>query len=407
MKSFNPNPRSPVSCSPLPVPFFRSGSALLIVLGMLSFMVVSAVSFSIYMRQSRAPSSYLRRNLSSRYLVRAALAKAIDELEGQFNDDPNWGKFDLSETDVARRFYGVYDDPYPGHGTDNSYSLHQNGDYWQHRVFMPFGPVRYPEATVPTLTLEALAYLPPAIIDDVRVLSRMTRTAAWRTLPYESGRYAYTAVNVSDLFDINRLCAADPRDSGPHKVSLATLFSRSADDPFDIDVSKAEKFETDYHDGLASAKVDGNAVPFTSLADFNLMTGNGSEFAPFMKYVGGTSLMLQNSGSPEAANAMFITDSIFSAGGGVTSTTGGGGTGGMGANGANKATTTVGPVFDLAGGHQPFRQFNARSLGSVSSSMNTQDGVDQVFQRNLGLGIACLYDRSRSRSPSRRPRPCR
>ena len=60
----------------------RKGSALLIVLGMLSFMVVSAVSFSIYMRQSRLPSSYLRRNMAARYLVRAALSRALDELEG-------------------------------------------------------------------------------------------------------------------------------------------------------------------------------------------------------------------------------------------------------------------------------------------------------------------------------------
>ena len=34
----------------------KKGSALLIVLGMLSFMVVSAVGFSVYMRTSRAPS---------------------------------------------------------------------------------------------------------------------------------------------------------------------------------------------------------------------------------------------------------------------------------------------------------------------------------------------------------------
>ena len=57
---------------------FRKGSALLIVLGMLSFMVVSAVGFSIYMRSSRTPSSYLRRNIAARYLVRSALAKAIE-----------------------------------------------------------------------------------------------------------------------------------------------------------------------------------------------------------------------------------------------------------------------------------------------------------------------------------------
>ena len=89
----------------------RRGSALLIVLGMLSFMVVSAVGFSIYMRSSRTPSSYLRRNVSARYLVRSALAKAIEDLEGNYNSDPDWGKVDESETDVHPRFFGVYDDP--------------------------------------------------------------------------------------------------------------------------------------------------------------------------------------------------------------------------------------------------------------------------------------------------------
>ena len=44
----------------------RRGSALLIVLGMISFMVISAVAFSAYMRYSRLPSSFLRRSSSSR-----------------------------------------------------------------------------------------------------------------------------------------------------------------------------------------------------------------------------------------------------------------------------------------------------------------------------------------------------
>ena len=81
------------------------GSALLIVLGIVSFLVVSALGFSIFMRTSRLPSSYLRRNITARHLVRAALAKAIGELEGDFNNNRSWG---------PERFYGIYDDPFPG-----------------------------------------------------------------------------------------------------------------------------------------------------------------------------------------------------------------------------------------------------------------------------------------------------
>ena len=43
---------------------FMQGTALLIVLGMVAFMVVSAVGFSVFMRESRKPSSHLRRNIT-------------------------------------------------------------------------------------------------------------------------------------------------------------------------------------------------------------------------------------------------------------------------------------------------------------------------------------------------------
>ena len=65
----------------------RKGSALLIVLGMLAFMVVSAVGFSVFMRESRKPSSHLRRSITARFLLRAALANAISRVDGDFNLD--------------------------------------------------------------------------------------------------------------------------------------------------------------------------------------------------------------------------------------------------------------------------------------------------------------------------------
>ena len=196
----------------------KKGSALLIVLGFVAFMFVSAVGFAVYMRTSRLPSSYTRRNITARHLVRAALAKAIEELEGDYNQNEVWG---------PSRFYGIHDDPFPGilFGADSTERLpdnNNNGDFWLGRVFMPFGSTAW-DNTVSTLTLEGLAYLPPALIDDVRRLSRYTRTAIWRSLPYDAGRYAYCAVNVSDLFDINKLRASEPRDSGLNRITLATL----------------------------------------------------------------------------------------------------------------------------------------------------------------------------------------
>ena len=162
----------------------RRGSALLIVLGFLSFMVVSAVAFSIYMRSERVPSSVFRKNASIRQLVQAGLARAISELDN-----------------------AVRNDPYPGVTFDTSLKANSgwvNGesnasfiDYWLGRVFMPPNPDEEgrgrmaPESeTVAVASFEGLGYVPPPLINDVRFLSRRTWTAKWRDFDYAVGRYA-------------------------------------------------------------------------------------------------------------------------------------------------------------------------------------------------------------------------
>ena len=341
----------------------KKGSALLIVLGMVAFMTVSAVGFSMFMRTSRAPSGYLRRNIAARYIVKAALAKAIGELEGDFNTVQNWG---------PQKFYGIHDDPFPGIVMDStersSANGSLNGDYWYGRVFMPFGSVDW-DKTVSTLTLEALAYLPPALIDDVRNLSRRTRTAIWRQLPYSSGRYAYCAVNVSDLFDINRLRANVARDSGMNRITLATLCMNAGGS---INTGTAGTLDT-VLDKVDTVGVLENPVPFVSLADFNLVAGAGSPWAPFMDAIGKGSGAMLKPGDMDHGNALFVTDTWF------------------------PPTNTTAAVFDLASNAQPFNnEWNAQSFLEVENKMNgtSVGGVSakDLYVKNLGVGISCLYD---------------
>ena len=380
----------------------RRGSALLIVLGMLSFMVVSAVGCSIYMRQGRLPSSYLRRNVASRYLVKAALANAIDELDGGFMSRYEIG-IDNSNNPESGLFFGIHDDPYPGVGEDmnenarssgsrkyqmintkGSYSTQytRNGDYWFHRVFCPFGTLPEPRSnttalqepflTVPTLTLEALAYLPPAIIDDVRKVSRLTRTAQWRSLPYEAGRYAYTAVNVSDLFDINRLRADVARNSGSCRIALSSLCAAAPDNPTAINSGNVSTLESVLEE-MESKTVGGNVTPFTSLADFNLVAAGASayNYAPFMNYIGSSGANMLSGSDTMTANGLFITDTWF------------------------PTDTSTNKVYDLSGAHQPFREYNSANGFldvAISPTLNSQDQIGEIFLKNLGVGIVSLYD---------------
>jgi len=350
----------------------RRGSALLIVLGMLSFMVVSAVSFAIYMRQSRLPSSYLRRNIAARSLVRAALAKAIDELEGAYNDDTSWGG-DSNNVGQGTRFYGVYDDPFPGSGTDSGLGNDAaNGDLWINRVFCPFGEIDDNTAfdsTAPVLTLEGLAYLPPAIVDDVRFMSRRTRTAAWRTFPYEAGRYAYCAVNVSDLFDVNRLSESldVPRNSSARgRVSLASLCQQTFGDPSSYDDGAASALQSTL-DLVQNQKVNGNVVPFVSMADFSLFAGVGSAFAPFCSFVGSSGGSFYTSQDGRIANALFVTDTWFP-----------------------PTNSTSGASLDLAN-NQPFTSANSQET-ILTLYTKTDANTRDVYEKRLGMGLAALYD---------------
>ena len=218
----------------------EAGSALLVVLGFLSFMVVSAVAFAIYMRTERVPSSALRRNTATRHLVKAAMAHAMSRVDDAIRNDPFPG---LANTNgnIIQNFY---------HDKDGN-----SMDMWLGRVFMPPNPsglidgsgneirnANDPDSedfdwrfapnseTVSVLNLEALGYLPPPLVNDVRFLSRSSWAAKWQNFAFDAGRFAFCAVNVSDYFDINRTrvgVRSSPLDS---RISLRGTLTYRPDD---------------------------------------------------------------------------------------------------------------------------------------------------------------------------------
>ena len=334
----------------------RRGSALLIVLGMVSFMVVSAIGFSVYMRESRKPSSFLRRESTARYLLKSALANAIARIDGEVTRNGPYGNW---------RLEGVYDDVYPG-VTRDSLSVQDNGNYWNHRVFTPFGPVG-PHETVSTLTLEGLAYLPPAIINEARAFSRMTRTARWCNLSYDLGRYAFCAIDVSDCFDVNKVAAGLRRSSAAgERVNLSSLFPQNGTQL----------------DTLLTKWEEGDGVPFVSMADFNVAAGN-TAFTPFYRYIGSSGAKIYTSSDHQAvSNALFITDTWFPATNDYLT-----------ADLERKSKAATDTLFDLekGGADQPFRTWGANSfMGPLEGQTRF---LSEVGMPNLGaVGVACLYD---------------
>ena len=308
----------------------RKGSALLIVLGIASFLTVSAVSFAIYMRESRVPSSQLRRQVTTRYLLKSALANAIDQIDRAIGDDP-----------------------YPGVGPNADKT-----DRWTNRVFMPQFNVAYHDP-VPVLTLEALAYLPPAIINDVRVLASQSEAADWQVLTYEFGRYAYCAVHVSDCLDVNRITASQRRTTAPgERVSVASLF-RQADGM--VDEALTKELDT-------IVKKAGN-IPFISMADFNVVAGKSS-FSPFCNYIGTSGMHLGDDGNDLAvSNALFITDTWFP---------------------PTNRTASTSKKYDLTA-DQPFKDFSDEA--TLDTVMKETSPLYKDLRKYIGaFGVAALYD---------------
>ena len=273
----------------------KRGSALLIVLGMMAFIVVSAVAFSAYMRYSRMPSSYLRRTSSSRLLVKAALAEAIDAVDAAIGNNP-----------------------YPGVG--ESPARGQMRNVWRNRVFVGTTGSAGTGSTVSTLSMEGLAYIPPAFINEVRYQSRRTPTATWQTLNYDAGRFAYCAVDVSDCLDINRIIAGSARNSSDEgRVTLAYCFENTSHTDYTMDPEEWDNFMEKYDDGSKSK------VPLVSVADLNLAIGQdqpGGRYAldlsPFCKYLqqpNNAKFVVDNTDGSATVelqrNLAFVTDSYF------------------------------------------------------------------------------------------------
>ena len=280
----------------------QKGSALLIVLGFLSFMVVSAVAFAIWMRNERLPSSALRRNVANRYLVKAALAQAMSRVDDAIRSHAYPGAwYTNDQTKVYRDVNGC------------AY------DWWESRVFMPPDPEgvgttsgdqysRYAPVTktVSVLNLEALGYLPPAIANDVRLLARSSWAVQWDYFNFDAGRYAFCAVNVSDFLDISKMAADAPRTSAAaahaqsagqkppsSRFSLAYLLRTSTDPQNDnfSSVNGLSQFDQFVHTspGQGGQEVWSTA-PIVSIMDYNLSVGEtkmGNLWSPFVDLASG------------------------------------------------------------------------------------------------------------------------
>lgn len=358
----------------------KRGSALLIVLGMVAFMVISAVAFSAYMRYSRLPSSYLRRTSSSRHLVKAALAEAIDRLDIAIGNDPYPG---MGNNGTAYA--------YPRTSTDDEAAYQAKRNYWRSHCFIGTNNLVSADETVSTLSLEGLAYLPPALVNEARFYSRHSTAARWHALGFDTGRFAYSVVDVSDHFDVNRIAANVGRNSSDNgKVSLAYVFENATHDGYTVNPSAWDTFMDTFMDAADAYQYGGrlepnpSKLPLISLADLNLAIGkhfganSQTVVSPFCRYIGSngsSDFVIDPTGTDgeRLRNMAFVTDSY------LPSSVGTGDDADYDLNDPDK---------------QPFRASDLRQTArSIMSALNySSEGKTRLLDSVCGLGLAALWD---------------
>ena len=201
----------------------RRGSALLIVLGFLSFMLISAVAFAVYMRIERQASSNYRHAVTGRHLLDSALYRAIDEIDSELR---------IEKVNGNARPIKFPD--WPGRARPSA---------------VPNGMDNAQESRV--LSMESLSFIPGIFVNDVRRYAVANAVdspgsylgAKWRKLSmpvasiavgedaYEEavvGRYAYVCVNLSDMLNVN-VCKAALRDGSTNRVGIGYLFGPNSD----------------------------------------------------------------------------------------------------------------------------------------------------------------------------------
>lgn len=189
----------------------RTGSALLIVLGLLSLLMIAGVAFTILMRIERSSASNLRHTSAARHLAKGGLAYAIAALNAEIGGDlcPNW----------TNRFYTPA-------GHDPNFPKHRPKLRMPEDVFLSVDEnekFASEVARARVLTAEAARYLPGAL----RHRAEMTGDAAGNTyaspewIPVRAkggddkqdeiiGRYAYVILNTTGLLDANSVHTNPP-----------------------------------------------------------------------------------------------------------------------------------------------------------------------------------------------------
>ncbi len=256
----------------------KQGSALLIVLGLLSFLMISAIAFTLSMRTENASASVYRKQVVAQELLTMAFGDARAAVEKVMVDqaEKNGVRFPLAD-DKSRNVYtltpfAIDGNPGVGYGKppvgkDITNNDPNNRPNWSFARVMASAPSSYRQGDTDEdevaylIDEQTLNHIPPyianavynslernnngemtnkAIVGGESPFALYNAPAHWKPIRVENrdatmtlGRMAWAAINLSDAIDINAITHLDEtRGLGLAACDLA-LASTNQNDPND------------------------------------------------------------------------------------------------------------------------------------------------------------------------------
>lgn len=306
----------------------RSGMALVIVLGLISLLIISSVTFAILMRVERASSANARNTMMARQIVKSALYNSIATISANVGDAayPEWYDSDKPEK------------PYwemKSTKTDKAMGKARSVNFWKDT----FGSIDHNIGTSPegarapalVMTYSAERYLPYAIRHRAyaRAMSEGGKSTGgvsgiapeWIPVATDAddvskegdsdlnnnasknqnivGRYAFMAFNTTGYLDLSAMISeyAKAKDkpvrfmgSSVAELSLKSDFFRKGTTPdkFFKDNEKVGRYDTVAeildHNRKDADKDGGNDSAFADGATFSAFSYMPKEYAPHNSY---------------------------------------------------------------------------------------------------------------------------
>lgn len=254
--------RSHAITSARPSTASRNGVALLIVLGLLGLLLITAVGFAVLMRTERSAATNYRHTSSARHLLFAGLNRALEDIDEDIGNDfnPDWPE---RTTSFGGRTFdapaGVFFSYFDTGGIDTN---------------------KTPPVQARILTKDVMTYIPARF--HRRLTEGKYSPPEWLRIDYNGsiiGRYAYAVIDTSGLLDASLVASTNRWMGCSMKEVQLDPDILTVKDLIDVDKFTADRDTHGRYETIAELGSLNSGIDYKTLSNFEVFSTYSTNLA--------------------------------------------------------------------------------------------------------------------------------